>query len=209
MKWFSLLYQGDVHPSTSEKVIKASDFSRLLEAAHLLEAAREDAQKHKEETHKKCKGLEAKAKEKGFEEGLAKFNALIFSLDEELKAIRHNLQQMVLPIALKAAKRIVGKELEIHPETIVDIVIAAIKPVSESHQVTLFVNKEDKPYLDAEKEKLKEILEHIDNLVIQEKGDVERGGCVIKTESGMINATLENQWKALERAFDKYKQSHE
>ena len=81
----------------------------------------------------------------------------------------------------------------------------AIAPVSDSHRVTIFVNKDDKNYLDANKPKLKEMLPQVDLFTIQEKSDVSRGGCIIQTESGMINATIENQWNALERAFEKHK----
>jgi len=205
MKWFSLLYSGDLHPSSDEKVIKADDFSKLLSSVDVLEKAQEDVQKQLEDTKKKCKKLREEAKNKGFDEGLEKFNEQILFLDEQLKSVRLSLQQMVLPIALKAAKRIVGKELDTHPETIVDIVMQAIAPIAESQQVTIFVNKEDKEHLDKEKAKIKEILSHADNLTIQERSDVEPGGCIIKTDAGMINATIENQWKALERAFEKYK----
>lgn len=205
MKWFSLIYQGDLHPSSDEKVISAKEFSTLLEAKEILEKAREDAKEHLEETKKECEKLRKKAKEKGFEEGLEKFNEQILYMDSQLKAIQHNLQQMVLPIALKAAKRIVGKELDTFPETIVDIVIQAIAPIAESHRVTIFVNKQDKEILDKNKPKLKEILQQAEILNIQEKSDISPGGCIIQTEGGMINATIENQWRALERAFEKYK----
>ena len=126
-------------------------------------------------------------------------------LDEALKALRHKLQQMVLPIALKSAKKIVAKELEIFPETIVEIVLQALAPISESLQVTIYVNKEDKELLESQKPKLKERLDQVELLSVQEKADVAPGGCVIKTESGMINASIENQWRALERAFEQHR----
>lgn len=207
MKWFSLFYQGDLHPSTDEKVIPAKEFSTLIEAKEVLDKAREDSEKHLEETKKECEKLRKKAKEKGFEEGLEKFNEQMLYMDSQLKAIQHHLQQTILPIALKAAKRIVGKELDTFPETIVDIVIQAIAPIAESHRVTIFVNKQDKEILDKNKPKLKEILQQAEIFNIQEKSDISPGGCVIQTEGGMINATIENQWRALERAFEKYKQT--
>ncbi len=206
MKLFSLIYQGDIHPSTDKKTIPAEEYSTLVSAMQILEKAREDVAKLFQETEKECQTLRKNAEEEGAQKGLEKLNEHIFFLDNELKALRHNLQQMVLPIALAAAKRILGKELETFPETIVDIVLQAIAPISESRRVTIYVNKDDKEYLDAEKPKLKEILEQAEILTIQEKADVERGGCIIQTEGGMINATIENQWRALERAFEKYKQ---
>ena len=207
MKWFSLLYQGDLHPSSDEKVIPAKDYSKLIEATQVLEKAKEDAEKYLENTKEKCKLLCKKAKEKGFAEGLEKFNEQILFMDEQLKSIRLNLQQMVLPIALKASKRIVGKELDTFPESIFEIVMQAIAPISESRNVTIYVNKEDKEHLDKNKPRIKEILQQVDILTIQEKSDITPGGCIIKTEEGMVNATIENQWRALERAFEKYKES--
>ncbi|NGX39526.1 MAG: Yop proteins translocation protein L [Chlamydiae bacterium] len=207
MKWFSLLYQGDVHPSTDEKVIPKEAFSKLLEAEEIIKRAKEDAEELLKKTEEKCEILRKEANEKGFNEGIEAFNDQIFSIDQDLKKIRLSLQQMVLPIALKAAKRIVAKELDTFPETIVDIVMQAIAPIAQSQQVTLFVSKEDKSRLEKEKPKLKEILEHAETLKIEEKPDLKPGDCVIKTEAGMISATLENQWRALEQAFEKYQAS--
>lgn len=206
MKLFSLIYQGEVHPATDKKTIPASEYSKLASAMEILEKGREDAAALLENTKKECETLRKEAEEEGYQKGLEKFNEHIFFIDNELKALRHQLQQLVLPIALKAAQRIVGRELQTFPETIVDIVLQAIAPISESRKVTIYVHPEDKKYLDAEKPKLKEILEQVETLTIQEKPDIEQGGCIIQTEGGMINATIENQWRALERAFEKYKQ---
>jgi type III secretion protein L len=207
VKFFSLLFEGDIYPSDAQKLIPADEYSKLVEAAEVVEKARIGAERLQKESEEICHKHEEDAKKRGFQEGLEQFNTAILKMDEELRALRLNLQQLVLPIALKAAKRIVAKELEIFPETIVDIVIQAIQPISESRQVTVFVNKGDKESLDRNKPKLKEIFEQIETFAIQERSDVEPGGCIIKTESGMINASIENQWRALERAFDRYKQN--
>lgn len=204
MKFFSLLYEKDVHPATDKKVIPANEFSTLVEAVDVLNEAKQDAQKKRKETEKECQELTEKAKEEGFAEGLQKFSEQIVYLENQLKAIRHNMQQMVLPIALKAAKRIVGRELKSDPNTIVDIVLQAIAPINQSARITIYVCKEDKEILEQHKPKLKEKLDQTDVLTIQEKSDISPGGCIIQTEGGMINATIENQWRALERAFEKY-----
>ena len=49
------------------------------------------------------------------------------------------------------------------------------------------------------------MFEQINILSIQEKGDISPGGCIIETETGIINASIENQWNALELAFKRYK----
>ena len=52
MKFFSLIYQGEIHPATGEKVIPAEDFSTLMEAVEILNRAKEDIE-HQKKTGRK------------------------------------------------------------------------------------------------------------------------------------------------------------
>jgi len=204
MKFFSLIYQGDIHTSTDDKVIPAEEYSTLLDAATVLEKSKEDAQTYRKAVEEECEKLREEARNTGFEEGLATFNEHLIAFDQSLRNLRLELQNSILPLALKAAKKIVGKELEIHPETIVDIVLQTIAPATQNQRITIYVNKADKEVLEANKPRIKKVLEHIQSLSIQDRPDVVQGGCIIETESGIINATIENQWRALESAFEKY-----
>ncbi|MCK4933976.1 MAG: HrpE/YscL family type III secretion apparatus protein [Simkaniaceae bacterium] len=201
MKYFSLLNEDTVHPATNAKIIPEKQLSQLLDAAEVLERAQDDAKKFLEDTKIECKKLTKKAKEKGYQEGLTEFNTALLALDEHIKKMNHDLQQAVLPIALKAAKKIVGAELKSHPEIIIDIVTQALKPVTESHIVKIIVNKDDKVILDKEKENIKKLLDQVQNFSIVERADIAKGDCIIETEAGIINASLDNQWRALESAF--------
>lgn len=207
MKFFSFIYQGEVHPSSEDKVIPAEDFSTLMEASELLKRAKEDAEHYKAQIEKECRELKEEAKEEGFSEGLARFNDHLIHFDKQLRVIRMELQKQILPLALKAAKKIVGEQLSVSPETIVEIVIQALSPVLQNHRFNIYVNKVDKEILEAQKPKIKNILEQVQVLTIQERSDIEPGGCIIETESGIINASIENQWRALESAFEKYNRS--
>ncbi|HSW86413.1 MAG TPA: HrpE/YscL family type III secretion apparatus protein [Rhabdochlamydiaceae bacterium] len=204
MKFFSLIYQGDVHAATDENIIPAEDYSILVDASQILEKVKEDAVKYRKKTEEECEELRQAAKKEGFDEGLVQFNEHLLKFENNLKQMRHELNKLVLPLALKAAKKIVGKELELHPEAIVDIVLQAIAPVTQNKHITIYVNKADKETLEANKPRIKEILEQVETLSIKERHDVSPGGCVIETETGIINAGIENQWRALEAAFERY-----
>lgn len=204
MKFFSYIKEGDIHLDSESKVIPREEFSILLESSEVLERAKQDALQYKQEVEKECEELRNKAKEEGFAEGLAQFNDHLIAFDNSLKQIRHEMQRQVLPVALKAAKKIVSKELELFPETIVDIVLQALAPAKQNHKLTIYVNKEDKEALESNKGRIKEVLEQLQSLSIQERADVTAGGCIIETESGIINASIENQWRALEAAFARY-----
>jgi type III secretion protein L len=203
-KFFSLIYQGDIHAAADEKRIPSDAFSTLLSASEILEKAKEDAATLLQITEKKCEELKEIAKQEGFAEGLALFNAHLLNFDNQLKMLRHDTHQSILPLALKAAKKIVAKELELHPETIVDIVLQTLAPITQSHRVTIYVSKADKEILEKHKPQIRELFEQVQSLSIQERADVQTGGCIIETESGIINATIENQWHSLELAFKKY-----
>lgn len=74
----------------------------------------------------------------------------------------------------------------------------------QNHRITIWVNKADKEALEKEKPALKEKLEQVDSLLIKDRDDVACGGCIIETESGIINASVDNQWRALEAAFERF-----
>jgi type III secretion protein L len=204
MKFFSLLYQGDVHFAADRKIIPSEEFATLISAKEVLEKAHQDALLYQQQMEKECDLIKKKAQEDGYNEGLTKFNEHLLQFEKELRKIRHEMQKAILPIALKAAKKIVGTELQSHPETIVDIVMQALEPVKQNHKIKIFVHKDDKDALEKEKGVIKEIFESLQSLSIQERSDITPGGCIIETESGIINATIENQWRALEYAFEKY-----
>jgi type III secretion protein L len=204
MKFFSLIYQGEIHTATEEKIIPKEEYSLLLEGKEIIEKAKKDAKDLHANTQEECKELRKQAKEEGFAEGLALFNEQLLFFDSELKKIRHETTQAVIPLALKAAKKIVGKELEIQPETIVNIVIQALGPITQNHRIKIYVNKADRDILEANKSKIRDILEQVESLTILDRPDISPGGCIIETEAGIINATIENQWRSLESAFERY-----
>jgi len=204
MKLFSLIFHGNIHLAARKKILPKNEVSALLDAKEVLAKAEEDAKQFTEETHKACEKLRKEAEEEGFQEGLSKFNEHIVLFEQQLKKIHHDTLQAILPLALKAAKRVVGKELELHPDTIVDIVLQALAPTTQSHKIKIYVHKEEKERLEKERPRIKEIFEHLQTLSILEREDISPGGCIIETESGIINATIENQWRALEAAFEKY-----
>ncbi|MCH9630959.1 MAG: Yop proteins translocation protein L [Chlamydiia bacterium] len=204
MTLFSLIYQGDVKKTSKSKVIRAEEFSKLLGIDELLEEAENDIEKLRLENEETCQKLQENAKATGHKEGLATFNSHIIYLDKKVKELQHELQKLVLPIALQAAKRIVGNQLETKPETVVDIVIQALKPVTQAHEVKILVSKEDKEILENEKDRIKNLFDQLRILSFEEREDISQGSCIIETEAGIINASLENQWRALEAAFDNF-----
>lgn len=203
MYYFSLMNKGAIH-SHEGKIIPKKDAEQLISADEILNQAQEEAKEIIKAAENEALEIKQKAEEAGFDEGLLKFNTQLLYFEERVKVLRHEMQKAVLPLVLKATKRIVGDELELNPESVVDIVVHAIKAVAGAKVVKLYVNRHDLDILESNKNKVKAIFENLENFTIEERPDVAKGGCIIETEKGILNATLENQYRALERAFETY-----
>ncbi len=203
MKFFSFSKE-DIYPPPSQKIIKKDDFSSLIEISQILEKAKEEAALIKEKTLKDCEALKEEATKEGFDEGLDRLNEHILHLDSAIEKLSAEYEKKILPIALKAAKKIVSEELKLHPERIVEIVKMSLKPVVQHHTIKIYVNKSDYNILKEEKQKILDILNQVKTFAIEERDDIETGGCIIETEGGIINAQLETQFRAIESAFEKF-----
>ncbi|MBF8263546.1 MAG: Type secretion ATPase inhibitor [Parachlamydiales bacterium] len=204
MKFFSLLSQKDVHIAPNQKIIPASECSELQTAHDILKTVKHEAGEYRKNAVIEAEKIKEQGFQEGFQEGLTSLDAHIVALDHELKQIRDEIHKKILPLALKAARKIIGEELKLHQDRIVDIVLTALKPVTQHKKIVLYVNRADLEALEKQRSKIKKIFEHLDSFSLQERSDIEPGGCIIETEAGIINAQLENQFRALESAFDSF-----
>ena len=202
-KFFSLIHGDSIHIAPETKVIPATEFSKALEAYEIVETVKADALKYKQEVAEEVEKLKEQAQKEGFEEGFKKWMEQIAKVEEEIIQVRHETEKVALPVALKAAKKIVGRELEVSENAIVDIVSNSLKAVVTHKRITIYVNRKDLEALEKSRIDLKNLFENLEVLTLRERSDVAPGGCIIETEGGIINAQLENQWRIMENAFDK------
>ncbi|MCY3974285.1 MAG: FliH/SctL family protein [Simkaniaceae bacterium] len=200
-KLFSLIFSGDVHREGEAKIIPAEQYGTLLEAEEVLDKAKEEVRLYLERNEEECREAVKKGYEAGFQKGLTEFNRQILLYEGKVREVEHGMKKSILFLTLQVARKVVGRELELNPDTIVDIVRQTLKPVTQSHKISIYVNKKDKEALETHKGELKKGLEQVETFSIEERADVAPGGCIIETEAGIINASLENQWRALESAL--------
>lgn len=201
-KFFSLIHGESIHIAPKKKVIPQAEIETLLDAKGVMDQVKVDAEKYRMEVAKECELLKEQAQREGFQEGYRKWIEKMAELENELERVRLELQKILVPVALKAAKKIVGREIELSENTIVDIVSNCLKAVSTHKRVTIYVNRKDLDSLEKNRPRLKEIFEGLEVLSLRERNDVAQGGCIIETEGGIINAQLDNQWRALENALE-------
>lgn len=143
------------------------------------------------------------ARAEGYAEGLAAGQAkikqasaqirqLAESFDNTLDNLDFQLADMVLELALDVARQVIAGELAVRPQHILDVVNQALKLMAESSRgARLLLNPEDaalvKPHLDQVLDK--------NRLRIVEDVRIVRGGCLIETPQGDLDATLASRWR--------------
>lgn len=200
-KFFSLIHGDSVHVAPKKKIVSAEDFSNLIDSLEVLDNVREDADKYKMEVAAESEILKEQAQKEGYEAGFKAWAEQVAKLEAEIVKVRQDTEKLIIPVALKAAKKIVGREIELSETAIVDIIASNLKAVSQHKKITIYVNKKDLDIVEANKNRLKQLFETLEVLTVRDRADIKPGGCVIETEGGIINAQLENQWRILEAAF--------
>ncbi|KAF3362176.1 putative type III secretion protein SctL [Chlamydiales bacterium STE3] len=201
-KFFSLIKGATIHLAPQTKILPKEEIATLLDGKGVLNAIKEDAEAFRLQVVEEAEKIKEKAQSEGYEEGFKNWAEHVAKLEEEIANVRVEMEKLIIPVALKAAKKIVGREIELSETAIVDIVSNSLKAVSTHKKITVYVNKKDLESLEKHKQQLRDIFENLEVFSIMERADIQPGGCIIETEGGIINAQLENQWRTLERAFD-------
>jgi type III secretion protein L len=201
-KLFSLISGEAIHLSSQNgKVISQEVFSQALDGKALLEKVQEDAKEYKTEVVREIESLKELGYKDGFEAGYRAWAEQLAFMEGQVIQIRGEMEKVLAQAALKAAQKIVGRELETSQDAVVSIVSNILRSVSQHKKIAIYANKEDLLKLEAHRPRIKEIFESLDSLSLRAKEDLNPGESVIETEVGIINARLDNQWKILENAF--------
>lgn len=186
-------------------LIKGDIYSASSRAREMLQKAQQDA----EEIVRRA--VEQRDKEKqdgynaGYQEGLAQVTELLVKARTEYDAALKNASKDMLNLAFKIAEKIIGKSLELDRNLIMDIVAQALQTVRQSRRITIHVNPEDAKTLKAGKEVLAETLGQGRMIDIAEDKKVERGGCIIESEIGKVEAQLQTQLERLKKVLSERK----
>ncbi len=200
-RYFSLISGAGVHAAPGAKIIPADVFSKAVSAQELLDQVTQECDGYKQQIASECEKLKEQAQQEGFQEGYAQWTEHLAELEREIANVNAATERMIIPVALKAARKIVGREIELSENAIVDIVASKLKAVSQAKQIIIYVSPEELEKLESHRKDLATVFEKLESLSIRPNEDLGVGSCIIETETGIINAQLEKQWEILEHAF--------
>lgn len=201
-KLFTLIHGDRIRIAPQKKIIPAQELTTLQNAVEVLEHIKQDAEQYRLQVTKEGEEVKENAYKEGYADGFEQWTEHLAAFEEKLKALHKEMEQAIIPIALKAAKKMIGREIELSEETIVDIVASNLKAITQHKKITIYVNKKELDILEKNKTRLRELFENLESFSIRPRDDVAPGGCIIETEIGIINAQMEHRWRVLEKAFE-------
>lgn len=190
-------------------------------AEDIVKKARAEAKKLIEETkvysqsafaQAESDGFE-KGKEEGFESGRGEISNLISdaknTLNQVLKErelLLRSIEPEIAKLSIRIAEKIIKYQIDIEPDTVVSMIRSALDTVKQREEVIIKVNQEDYYYAKDKKDVFASMVEGLKTLDIVVDSSVERGGCIIETNLGNVDARISTQIHTLELAFDKTSQ---
>jgi flagellar assembly protein FliH len=169
-----------------------------------------------DEAHERARGIVAaaeaqaaavreQARREGYAEGMVAGRAdlrqlgepAVQALSEAADRVREfqaeaaeSVERQAVVLAIEIAEKVVAGAIEVQPERVLDVVRGALRAIVERERLVIQVNPED---LDIVREGLDELtgaLGGIEHVEVQEERRVQRGGAVVRTTVGEVDANI-------------------
>ncbi|MDR1534541.1 MAG: HrpE/YscL family type III secretion apparatus protein [Planctomycetota bacterium] len=197
-----LFPSGGVAPEPGAVILKAGEYAELTAAGELLARAGERAA---------AVSLQAEADagrrlREGYEEGLRQgrdeaagqmFEAITASVEQLA-----GMESALVKVVMQSLRTILG---EFDREDLVARTVAhALRLVRDEKRIVLRVSPEDVPRVEARLDGMLKRYTGIGRIDVTADAGVSSGGCVIETEVGVIDATLDRQLEIIEATFRRH-----
>ncbi len=182
-------------------VVEAPLYDARLSAEQILADANADAERVRRTALEDADRLRQQAQAEGRERGLGAVTELLVGARAAAARGRAGAEPELRTLAVRIAEKLLGRELTLRPDAITDVVLQALCLAGDPREVLIRVHPDDLAALERGRPRLIERCRSA--RAVSWKGDeaVPRGGCVLDTELGFVDARLSTQLDAIERAL--------
>jgi len=198
-----------------EKVKREQD-SMKFEADQIIDRAKLEVEKMVKEAEMRASEIEHEAYQKGYNagreigyrEGQGEVRRLIdrlgtilgHAIDVREQVIRESEKQMVEMILI-IARKVIKDEIVERKEVVLNNIRDALSRIKERDRIDIRVNFADLELTTAHKDEIIKMMESLRKVNIYEDSRVDRGGVIIETDVGAIDARISTQLKEIEEAI--------
>jgi flagellar assembly protein FliH len=182
--------------------IPAVCWDAAVEAKRRLDEASAEAEALLARAGAEAAEIRAAAAARGHEEGLAMAAETLARAAVERDRLLAASEPQLVDLAFAIASRVVAGVAERHRELVVEVAARALDHARDRADVTLRVHPEDLAALRESESSLLERLPRARRIALVEDGHIGRGGAVVETEGGSIDARLSTQLEGLRGALE-------
>jgi len=185
----------------NQQVVKASEFTTFLEGGAILAQAR----KEREAILAEAREAAAAEKQRGYAEGVmeGKMQAAEQMVATVERSVRYlgEIEASMVEIVLSAVRNIIG-EID-DKDRIKGVVRKVLGTARDQKRVLLRVSRADEENLKAGLDGILRDFPGITYIDIESDTRLQQGDCILETEIGVVEATLESQIESVKNALVK------
>ncbi len=142
---------------------------------------------------------------KGYEEGRAEVQRLVESLHsiitraiEKRNEIIEEAETQIINLVLLIVKKVIKVISENQKNVVINNVVQALRKLKSRGDVVIRVNLADLELTSEHVKDFMKMVENVKSITVLEDSSVDRGGCIIETDFGQIDARISSQLHEIE-----------
>jgi flagellar assembly protein FliH len=183
------------------------------ESKRILEEARKEAEDERERAASEVDTIRKNAHQEGIEKGMGEgfesgknevqrlidhLHSIISKAIEKRNEIIQESETQLINLVLQISKKVIKVISENQKNVVVNNVIQALRKLKSRGDVVIRVNLEDVELTSDHVKDFMRMVENVRSLTVLEDSTVDRGGCIIETDFGEIDARISSQFKEIE-----------
>lgn len=198
-----------------EKAKKEEESARL-QSEQIVERAKLEVERMVKEAEMRVADIEHEAYQKGYNagreigyrEGQGEVRRLIdrlgtilgHAIDVREQIVRES-EKLMVEMILMIARKVIKDEIIERKEVVLNNIREALARIKERDRIDIRVNFADLELTTAHKDEIIKMMESLRKVNIYEDSRVDRGGVIIETDVGAIDARISTQLKEIEQAI--------
>ncbi|MBI9097475.1 MAG: flagellar assembly protein FliH [Spirochaetaceae bacterium] len=183
------------------------------ESQKVLEEAQSEAVKLRDETEKKIDDFKSEAYNQGYEsgrqEGYSSGEAEVGRLIERIHTVLNKsiekrveiideAESQLIDLVLQISRKVIKVVSENQKNVVINNVVQALRKMKSRGDVAIKVNLADLEITTEHTKDFLRMVENVKSITVLEDSSVDKGGCIIETDFGQIDARISSQLKEIE-----------
>lgn len=183
------------------------------QAAAIMNDAQQQAEHLLQTAHLEGEALKEEAQHQGYNEGMQMAESEAVEIRRQAQQVLQqaeqvrqqtydDMEQEIIALAVEMAEKLLATQLRLDENIVVETAKEALKLVRDREQVTLYVHPQEADIYLGSKQQLEQALSDRAKLSIIMDEQVQPGGCMVQTEQGMVDATVDTRWQQVLKAVN-------